>query len=158
MRRLPVLVLLALAAALAAGCGSSQSKATNARQALDQGVVEGPYLFNYRGVQRTLSKEGLDVHPIGVSHLDRFALPRPQSARRYRTSGGTPFTLLLYQSEDTANDSLDSLQPHVKGEILVGKNLLAVVEPKGRDFGRLSTAIQQLGSNPPGPEPGPSGS
>lgn len=88
---------------------------------------------------------------MGRAAVAGRSLPAPEKSGACEADG-TPFTLLLFPSEDLANDAAPSLSK-LPGDVVVGKNILAIVRPKGRSYDRVRQAIISLGDNPPGSEP-----
>jgi hypothetical protein len=88
---------------------------------------------------------------MGRAAVAGRSLPAPEKSGAFEADG-TPFTLLLLPSEDLVNDAAPSLSK-LPGDVVVGKNILAIVRPKGRSYDRVRQAIISLGDNPPGSEP-----
>lgn len=148
MRR--VALTLATVVALA-GCGSTKTQSRDANVGQRGGPTMGPYLFDIPGAIKTLEKQGIKARATGKAAIATKSLPAPAKSAAYDLDG-TPVTLLLFPSEDLANDAQASLDK-VPGEVVIGKNILAIVSRKGRNFAGVRQAISTLGDNPPGPEP-----
>jgi len=134
-----------------AGCGSSKNQSRDAKVGLRGRPTMGPYLFDIRGAIKSLKAQGITVRRTGRAAVAGKSLPAPEKSAAFEADG-TPFTLLLFGSEDLANDAAPSLSK-LPGDVVVGKNILAIIRPEGRSYDRVRQAIISLGDNPPGPEP-----
>lgn len=152
MRRVgATLVTLALLLVLT-GCGNDTTQSRDASVGRPRGAIMGPYLFDIRGVIRSLRAQGITARRTSGTAVGAKSLPAPSASAAFKADG-TPFTLLVFPSEDLANDATESLDPRVDGDVVLGRNILAVVAPRGRGYDRVRGAIGSLGENPPGPEP-----
>lgn len=145
-------VALALTTVVAlAGCGSTKTQSRDASVGQKHGPTMGPYLFDIPGAVKALKQEGVPSRATGKAGVAAKSLPAPSESAAYDIDG-TPVTLFLFPSEDLADDAQASLNK-VPGDIVIGKNILAIVGRKGPNFARVTQAISTLGDNPPGPEP-----
>ncbi len=88
---------------------------------------------------------------MGRAAVAGRSLPAPEKSGAFEADG-TPFTLLLFPSEDLANDAAPSLSK-LPGDVVVGKNILAIVRPKGRSYDRVRQAIISWATIRPAPSP-----
>jgi hypothetical protein len=132
------LTALAIAAAVA-GCGGGTHAA--APRTLPP---SGPFFANLDNVRAALSHDGVAVARLTPGAAPQSVLPQPDRSYRIRTRGGTRATVLIYATPQKALRARASAGPLT----VLGDNVLAVIDHRGTDIGRVRTAVGSLDHRP----------
>ena len=142
MRARRLLVIVVAGVALA-GCAEQRTVAPPLEGAR---VVDGPFLFDFAGLQKQLARKGLPVRSAGRAPIPRLLIPRPRGARRYVTGKGTVFDAFVYQSADPANDAGDSVNSRGTSAIVVGQNVVVLFRKRRADADEIGDVVSNLGA------------